>query len=138
MKMRKDIVSIGTLCLLLAGCGGRQATPTPNLAGTLSGPGAVKPMVVQTGTTPVQWTQFNWGDTLQNPQQYGAVVTGPDKNVWYTDYNGHALIKITMSGSTHAYPLVYNGTTQFAPSSLTVGSDGKFYMDTPGASGIIG
>lgn len=132
--MKRTIFSVGALCLVLAGCGGHQAI-TPNVAG---GPSGAAPKVVQTGHVPVTWTQFGWGDTLSNPHQFNYTIVGPDKNVWYTDYNGQALIRMNMIGATHAFPLVYNGTTHFVPSSLAAGFDGKFYMGSPNLAGNLG
>lgn len=132
--MYKYVLCVGTLCLVLAGCGSHQSALTQNPASR----GGSTPLVVQTGKAPVQWTQFNWGDTLANPHQYDSVVIGLDHNMWYTDYNGQALIKMGMNGATHAYPLIYNGTTHYFPSSIVMGSDGKLYMDSPNLAGFIG
>jgi virginiamycin B lyase len=120
--MRKEFISAGALVLVLAGCSARHALPTPG------GGSAAKPLVVQTGKVPVNWTQFVWGDTLNNPVGGVSIVTGPDKNLWYTDYSSAALIRMTMSGSTHAYALKYNGTSPFNPYAITVGANGKFYI----------
>src|ERR1700681_2718575 len=120
MNMLKNRICIGALCLALAGCSGHQAAPVPNSGKTLSHAKPVNPFVVQTGKTPVQWTQFAWGDT-NLPHQFDTVVAGKDKNVWYTDYNGHALIQMKMTGGTHVYPLVYNGSTNYYPSGMAVG-----------------
>jgi streptogramin lyase len=138
MNMRKDRICIGALCLLLAGCGGHQLMSAPNNGGSSATQNGVSPHVLQTGHVPVQWTQFSWGGTPGLPHQFDTVVSGTDKNVWYTDYNNQALIKITMTGSTHSYPLVYSGSTHYFPSGMAVGSDGKFYMTSGQSSGQIG
>src|SRR4029077_12133080 len=138
MIMRKDLISVAAACLVLAGCGSHQAVPGPTTAGALSTHGGVGgPDVVQTGKIPVKWTQFAWGST-NFPHQFNGVVTGTDKNMWYTDYNDHALIKMTMAGSPHLFPLVFGGTNNFFPGSIAVGGDGKFYMSGVSPAGVIG
>src|ERR1700730_13876735 len=138
MNMRIDRICIGALCLLLAGCGGHQLMSASNTGGLSGAQNGVKPHVVQTGHVPVQWTQFTWGGSPGLPHQFDSMVTGTDKNVWYTDYNNQALIKMTMTGSTHSYPLVYSGSTHYFPSGIAGGSDGKFYMTSGNSSGQIG
>jgi virginiamycin B lyase len=136
--MRKDLISVAVACIVLAGCGSHQAVPGPTTAGTLSKHGGVGgPDVVQTGKIPVKWTQFAWGGT-NLPHQFDGVVAGTDKNMWYTDYNDHALIKMTMAGSPHLFSLVFGGTTNFFPGSIAVGADGKFYMSGVSPVGVIG
>jgi virginiamycin B lyase len=136
MNMRQYLICIAASCFVLAGCNGRQAAPVPG-GGSLQSGHIIKPDVVQNGHTPVQWTQFPWGDT-NLPNQVNGIVTGSDKNVWYTDYNGHALIKMQMTGKTSLFPLTFGTNTNFYPGNLTVGSDGKFYIGAYGNPGFIG
>jgi virginiamycin B lyase len=132
MKMRNKLICIGAMCIILAGCGGHQALPS------LGGGTSSHPQVVQNGTIPVQWTQFAWGNAVNNPHQIDGMVTGTDKNIWYTDYNGQDLIQITMAGKTKKIALTYGTGTHFYPGSIAVGADGKFYMSSASATGIIG
>jgi hypothetical protein len=133
MNMRKSIICIGALALALTACSSHQSMPAPS-AGGAHGLG---PNVVQTGKTPVQWTQFKWGSTSTS-HQFDAIITGSDKNVWFTDYNGQNLIQMKMSGATKVFPLSYNAGTHFYPGNMTVGADGKFYISSANAAGFIG
>lgn len=130
--MRRDLICIAASCIALAACGGHQAIQSPVL------PRTATPSVVQTGKVPVNWTQFNWGDAATTPNQCNSVVTGSDKNVWYTDYNSHSLIKITMTGATKIFNLTTNGSTPFYPCGMVVGKDGKFYIGNASPGGFIG
>ncbi len=136
--MRKSAICIGALALALAACSGHQSMPNPGNNSALTRNHNMGPGVVQTGHTPVQWTQFAWGGA-GSTSAFDATVLGSDGNIWYTDYNDHDLIQMKMSGATHVYPLTYNsGSTNFDPGNMVVGADGKFYMSTPGAAGVIG
>lgn len=132
--MRKSTICIGALALALTACSSHQSMPgmTASAASHNMGPG-----VVQTGKTPVQWTQFKWGST-STPSAFDSIVTGSDKNIWYTDYNGQNLIQMKVAGTTKVFPLTYNAGTHFYPGNMTVGADGKFYIGSNNASGIIG
>jgi virginiamycin B lyase len=110
--------------ILLAGCSARQAMPSTAAAPAHS---VISPQVIQTDKQPIHWEQFAWGDPSLVPPTVD-IITGPDKNMWYTDYFDSTLIKMTMAGQTTAFPLSYNGGTQFMPSQIAVGADGKFYM----------
>ena len=135
--MRKDIIYVGALWLVLAGCGGHFMQAAP-IAG--APPHTAHPFVVQNGKIPVNWTQFKWGDTVQNPNVYNA-ITSVAGVMWYTDYNGNNLIKMTMGGSPHAFHLTCTcptAGTLFYPASITVGADGKLYMGTASPAGYVG
>ncbi|HEY5095903.1 MAG TPA: hypothetical protein VII69_12380 [Candidatus Eremiobacteraceae bacterium] len=134
--MRKYLICIAASCFVLAGCSGHQAAPAPGAGNTQSGH-AFKPDVVQNGNSPIFWTQFPWGDT-NVANQVNGIVTGSDKNVWYTDYNGHALIKMQMTGHATLFPLTFGTNTNFYPGNLTVGKDGKFYIGAYGNPGFLG
>ena len=112
--------------VVLAGCGGHQGlTGIPDHA---MAQGA-RPGVLQSGKTPVNWTQFKWGGA-NLPQEQG-IVAGPDGNMWYTDYSDSDLIRMSMNGATHAF-----STPGFNPIGIGVGSDGKFYMTLYGQAKI--
>jgi len=131
--MRTSIICIGALTLALTACSSHQSMPAPT-SGGLHGVG---PNVVQTGKTPVQWSQFKWGSTSSS-SQYDSIVTGSDKNVWLTDINGQNLVQMKMTGATKVFPLTFNGTSRFSPANMTVGADGKFYISTTNSPGFIG
>jgi streptogramin lyase len=120
--MLKRFALVAAASIVLTGCGTHQGlTGIPAHA---SGQGA-QPHVLQSGKTPVNWTQFKWGGA-SSPSNQG-IVAGPDGNMWYTDYSDSDLIKMTMGGSTHVYPL-QSGGSQVFPTGIGVGSDGKFYI----------
>src|ERR1700693_2759503 len=103
--MRITASSVLAITILLAGCSARQAMPPSAVAPTH---GAITPQVVQTDKEPIHWEQFAWGDTtLVTPKV--DIITGPDKNMWYTDYFDSTLIKMTMSGQTTSFPLSFDG-----------------------------
>ena len=117
------------LAAVLAGCSaGHGLSPIGS-----AGPGVGQPKVVQTGTVPINWVQFTWGSASTPNLQ--TMVTGPDKNIWYTDYSGSNLIKMTLAGVPKLFPLK-NGASPFNPDGLTVGSDGKFYVAQLSGSAI--
>ena len=90
------------------------------------------PKIRQTGEVPVQWTRFFWG-SVSGPS-YPTIVAGPDGNMWYSDNGGGHLIRMNMNGGTKMFNLVYGGSNVYHPTSLTVGSDGKFYMGSQGVA----
>jgi virginiamycin B lyase len=135
--MRKSAICIGALALALAACSGHQSMPSPTNNAALAHGRNVGPGVVQTGHTPVQWTQFAWGGT-SGTNNFNSAVTGSDGNVWYTDYSDNELIQMKMSGATHVFPLNYGSSSHFSPGNVAVGADGKFYMSTPATAGVIG
>jgi streptogramin lyase len=123
--MRTKASFVLAIAILFAGCSARQAMPLTALAPPRS---VISPQVVQTDKQPIHWVQFAWGDPSNVPPTVD-IITGPDKNMWYTDYFDSTLIKMTMAGQTTAFPLSFDGgMTQFMPSQIAVGADGNFYM----------
>jgi virginiamycin B lyase len=122
LKMRKRLLVLAFSALIAAGCSSHQAIPS-------SGHSGISPQVRQSGEHPVQWRRFHWG-SVQGPY-YPTIVKGPDGNMWYTDYSGAELVRMSMSGAVQRFPL-----TSFNPTSLTVGSDGKFYSGSPSLAAI--
>jgi streptogramin lyase len=144
--MRKAIFLIGTLWLVLAGCSGKQTALTPltpannPIAQSQEQGHTAKPLVFQSGKIPVQWTQFKWGDTVENPYVYNAITTVGGV-MWYTDYFSNKLIKMTMAGVATAFHLTCacpTAGTLFYPGSITVGANGDLYVGTGSPSGYIG
>jgi streptogramin lyase len=119
IDMIKRLALATAAALVLTGCGGHQGL---NVVPTHSSDQNALPQVLQSGKTPVNWTQFKWGGA-SGPSNQG-IVAGPDGNMWYTDYSDSDLIKMTMSGSTHIFALPAN----LGPTGIGVGSDGKFYI----------
>jgi streptogramin lyase len=130
MTMRRHFIVASAMALVLAGCGGHQALPVP-LSNGQSSVHHAKPLVLQTGKSPINWTRFAWGGSTSEATSGDTIVTGPDKNIWYTDYYKPGLVKMTMSGAAHEYLF-----TGFNPTSMTVGSDGKFYIGEYGVAKI--
>jgi virginiamycin B lyase len=56
---------------------------------------------------------------------YSAIVTGPDGNIWFIDENAPGLVRMSVSGGIHEFPLA--GVDGNAV-SMTVGKDKNFYI----------
>ena len=127
--MRGRSFVLGILAAVLFGCAGHPAVvPSP-----LSHHAGPTPFIRQNGEVPVQWTRIFWGSSAGS--FVPTILPGPDGNMWYTDYSGGNLIRMTMKGGTKLFPLIYNnGSTVFHPSSLTVGTDNKFYLGSQSAA----
>lgn len=128
--MNRWFVVIG-VALLLAGCGGHSSgapiAPTDMLPATDS-ISTYHADVVQTGTSPLDWTRFAPPDI---GTYHTGMVAGRDGAMWFTD-SGRGLMRITMQGQTTRYPLVYTEgkkSYHYYPAYVAIGSDGRFYMD---------
>ena len=119
--MRARLFVLSCMMFALAGCASRQTAPL------LGPPHVASPNVVQTGKAPIQWTQFPWAGSTTVDDDVN-IVTGPDGKMWYSDANGAQIIRMSMNGATHLYPLAYGAGTMFHPEQMTVGADGKFYI----------
>ena len=112
------------ITVLIAGCSGpHSVAPSP------SSPGGVHNHVFQNNKVPINWTQFPAAPGFGTIQ---SVVAGPDKNVWFGNYNG-GLMQVTMAGKATLFPLTFpcNGSLQcnFNPSAgATVGKDKNMYF----------
>jgi streptogramin lyase len=129
--MRSRFLALAITALLLASCSSRQAVS--NLQSSVPHPGGVGSLVRQTGAAPVQWRQFYWG--VNNNPYYSTIVTGPDNNIWYTNYSGADIIRMLPTGATTFFPLSVS-SVNYNPTSMAVGSDGKFYVGAPGATSV--
>jgi streptogramin lyase len=83
-----------------------------------------------------EWTQFPSG--TQNAPQ--AIVLGPrGDGIWAADSGDNALLSIPLTGSPVAkWPLTvlaYGKPEPFSPQRMTVGADGRFYVDGCTADG---
>jgi streptogramin lyase len=127
--MRKILLVFGVCALFAGGCASRSSIPSGGLQQSPSQRGG--PLVRQSGEVPVQWRTFAWGG--RNTASLPSIVTGPDKNMWYTDLGDSTLIKMSMTGHTQSFPL------GLGPEGLTVGSDGNFYtLDYFTATTVVG
>src|SRR5579863_195212 len=120
--MRRPLTLLAIVATLLAGCAGARSVAPAIPAGS-----AITPQVVQTKST----SDFVLFTPKTAGTEYGGVVTGPDKNMWFTDWLGNGLVKMHMNGEVTEYPLSFvrgGNTISFSPWGITVGSDGKLYM----------
>jgi len=115
-------LGVGIAATTVAGCGNattsRGAAEIPAvLQQRLAGP-----EVAQRGKG-AQWVQF---DPKTNGFGYSAIVTGPDRNIWFIDEVGRGLVRMTETGAIKEFDLggVFHGN----PVSMTVGADGRFYI----------
>jgi streptogramin lyase len=100
--------------------------PVAETAGA-NAPSEILPQVAQNGTESLNWKQFTPNTTSKI---YREIVAGPDKNMWFTDDNAGKLVRMGMTGAVKEFLLTFikNGAHGFAPDSLIVGSNGKFYV----------
>jgi len=63
---------------------------------------------------------------------YGAIVVGPDHNLWFTEPNSDQIGMITTSGVITQYPIPSGNS----PVGLTVGPDGNLWFTEPSANQI--
>ena len=56
-----------------------------------------------------------------------VITAGPDGNLWYTDTNGNAVVRVTPGGAVTAFPLP-TGNPCCAPFGITSGPDGKVWF----------
>ena len=89
-RCSKSALLTAAMWLILAGCGAKQGLQSTGMSGPVGG--FSYPQVFQTGKTPVNWTQFKWGDTTFGPAQYNDITTAGG-NIWYTDYSGNKLME---------------------------------------------
>jgi streptogramin lyase len=113
--VRKGLL-ISITCFCFAGCG-HSAVPSPAGLDNAVG-GTVRPLVVQTGQQPANWTQFV-------PSQGGAftgIVVGPNNTLWYANPSADAIDRISMSGVVKQFPI---GSPAY---DVAVGPDKNFYV----------
>jgi streptogramin lyase len=53
------------------------------------------------------------------------MTTGPDGNLWFVEFNGNAIGRITPRGAITEFPLP---TGNSGPSSITTGPDGALWF----------
>ena len=63
--------------------------------------------------------------TLPAGSDVAQMVTGPDGNIWYTNYTGNAIGRLTTTGVITQYALPVSGSQ---PNGITVGSDGALWF----------
>jgi streptogramin lyase len=95
------------------------ATPSIPIAGTST---------TATLTVNPSVTEFS-SPFMSGPQ---GITTGPDGNLWFVNYNGNSVGKITPAGSATSV-----ASTGDNPSDVTVGSDGNLWF-TETVAGAIG
>jgi streptogramin lyase len=113
-----------TVCILLiavGGCSMRSGLPAAvQLRADTSG--GVQPKVVQNGKVPTNWTQLTIANTCTD-FCFGIVV-GPDKNMWMADRSGNQVDRVTMKGTSTAFPL----PPSFNAYAIGVGADNDLYV----------
>ena len=118
-------LALAILLIAAGGCAARQAVTAP-----VGGSTVVTPWVIQNGKSQGHWKLF--APHTQTPI-YRGITAGPDGNVWFSDNNGHALVRTQMTGKTKPFLLTFteNGQTiGFQPLNPTTGADGKLYITT--------
>jgi virginiamycin B lyase len=69
----------------------------------------------------------------------GGIITGPDQNVWFTDFDGDRIGKITPAGDVTLFQLnnqCAHGIGLVGPLNIIVGSDGALWITDVYADGI--
>jgi len=125
--MRLSRIAILLSVFVLCGC--TQLKSVNSLPYRSSAP-VVNPQVLQTGGLPTNWTRFTPNTYSES---YGGIVAGPDKNMWFLDWLGPGLVKMSMSGATTEYPLPTDPVT-LDPEFIVNGPNNRFFILTqPGA-----
>lgn len=112
--MTKITLSLIASILALATAG--AATPLP-----------LSPQIPNTAPLVIEYDVPTAGS---NP--YGITV-GPDNNLWFTEYQGHKIGRITPQGVITEFPLPSGQTN---PSSIIVGPDGALWFGLMGAKAL--
>ncbi len=101
---------------------------------TVSGPAGINPVSVSSKATgvvaPIGQVSAYKVTAGNSP---GAITTGPDRNLWFTTWNGK-IGKMTTGGAVIEYSL----PAESNPSSITSGPDGKVWFTNQGSTGKIG
>jgi virginiamycin B lyase len=96
---------IALLAISIAGCAATTTTP-PSL------PSAPKP---------------GGGPLIVSPHSPYAIVLGPDKNIWFTEYEGDRIGMMTPAGEVMRFPIAPDGIAE----RLTGGPDGALWFTDP-------
>ena len=136
-------LTVAMLAVALASCGGLHSlSPSPGNNNVNAMNPEAMPQVLENGVISSHWKRFT-PKTLSGI--YRGIVVGSDKNIWFADNNGSALVRLSMTGGFHEFPLRFTEggiTYSFAPLFVAVGSDGKFYLngtnDPVTGKGLIG
>jgi streptogramin lyase len=127
--MRNKLLVFVASALVVAGCSNQQAVPVQATGSTSQGHHA-GPFVRQKGEQPVNWRSFAWVSTAS--PFFPTILIGHDGAMWMTDYSGTQLLRMAMDGTARQGAAL----TSFNPSSMTVGSDNKFYVGSRGTASI--
>jgi len=89
------------------------------------GPGSGSNAIVVMSTAGTVIHQYVAGTTpnLTANGTFQGIATGPDGNVWFTDYTNHAVGKIDGSGNVTEY-----STAAMCPNRIVAGSDGALWF----------
>lgn len=125
------------LVLALSGCGGHYSLAPVAQNASGSSPSEIQPELNQTSTNSLHWKQFT-PKTIS--AVYREIVAGPDNNLWFADNNGDRIVRMRMDGSITEFLLTLTEGGHvygFAPTSIAVGADAKFYMICDGCADPI-
>ncbi len=123
---RSSMRTLLLIAIVASGCSNRSTMPS---IGGNGGHGT--PYVLQGGGCPTNWTRFS--PSTYGPQYLG-IVNGPDKNIWFLDYKGPGLARLSMVGGVTEYPLPL-GPHPYFPIAMSVGRRSSFDILTASCSG---
>src|ERR1700722_12666971 len=96
-------VCLALLAIAIAGCATTSTAPPP----AASQPGA--------------------GPLVVGPHSPYAIAIGPDRNIWFTEYQGDSIGMMTPAGEVMRFPIAPDGIAE----RLTGGPDGAVWFTDP-------
>jgi streptogramin lyase len=117
--MKYAIIALAASMLVLAGCGGKSVLPAGNFGGS-------QPSAMGHGLHPSIATAITELPVPQPSSGPTGVTTGPDGNIWFTEYfrNSIGVIDVT----THKIKHFHIATTLARPVQIATGPDGNLWF----------
>src|SRR5450432_1506095 len=96
--------------------------PQPKLSATTLVVAAMAFLVTMAASAAPVIMEYPIPTANSNPQ---GIATGPDGNLWFTEYTGNKIGKITPSGVITEYPIP---TANSSPYGIVTGPDGNLWF----------
>jgi virginiamycin B lyase len=117
--MKNVLIALAASALFIAGCGGRSVMPTGNAAGPVPGSaGKIVRTVASLTITELPVPQPSSGPT--------GVTTGPDGNIWFTEYYDNSIATYIIS--TGKFKRFHLSEVNARPAGIVTGPDGNLWF----------